>query len=102
MDGDYDFVNKNIQQLEEDLQHPELTLENLLSRNKFFTGLINSGIEVHTSFLESLEAIVSRTPAQSQQSFMAMRIEAFGLENTNSAYVSRDQLWLQGSDYALK
>jgi len=30
---------------------------------------------------------------------MAMKIEAFGLENTNSAYVSRDQLWLQGSDY---
>ena len=99
MDGDYDFMNKNIQQLEEDLQHSELTVEDLLSRNKFFTGLINSGIEVHTSFLESLEAIVSRTPAQSQQSFMAMRIEAFGLENTNSAYVSRDQLWLQGSDY---
>lgn len=99
MNGDYDFINKNIQQLEEDLQHSELTVEDLLSRNKFFTGLINSGIEVHTSFLESLEAIVSRTPAQSQQSFMAMRIEAFGLENTNSAYVSRDQLWLQGSDY---
>lgn len=99
MNGDYDFMNKNIQQLEEDLNHLELTLEDLLSRNKFFTGLINSGIEVHTSFLESLEAIVSRTPAQSQQSFMAMKIEAFGLENTNSAYVSRDQLWLQGSDY---
>ena len=99
MDGDYDFTNKKIQQLEDDLSHSELTIENLLSRNKFFTGLINSGIEVHTSFLESLESVVSRTPAQSQQSFMAMRIEAFGLENTNSAYVSRDQLWLQGSDY---
>lgn len=99
MNGDYDFMSKNIQQLEDDLSHSELTVEDLLSRNKFFNGLINSGIEVHTSFLESLEAIVSRTPAQSQQSFMAMRIEAFGLENTNSAYVSRDQLWLQGSDY---
>lgn len=102
MDGDYDFMNKNIQQLEEDLSHSELSVEDLLSRNKFFNGLINSGIEVHTSFLESLEAIVSRTPAQSQQSFMTMKIEAFGLEDTNSAYVSRDQLWLQGSDYALK
>ena len=99
MDGDYDFVNKNIEQLEQDLNSPELTVDDILNRNPFFTGLINSGIEVHTSFLESLEAIVSRTPAQSQQSFMAMKIEAFGLENTNSAYVSRDQLWLQGSDY---
>ena len=99
MDGDYDFVNKNVEQLEQDLNSPELTVDDILNRNSFFTGLINSGIEVHTSFLESLEAIVSRTPAQSQQSFMAMKIEAFGLENTNSAYVSRDQLWLQGSDY---
>ena len=99
MDGDYDFVNKNIEQLEQDLNSPELTVDDILNKNSFFTGLINSGIEVHTSFLESLEAIVSRTPAQSQQSFMAMKIEAFGLENTNSAYVSRDQLWLQGSDY---
>ena len=64
--------------------------------------MILSGIDVHTSFLQSLETIVSRTPAQSQQSFMAMTVAAFGVESTNSAYVSRDQLWLQGSDYTLK
>lgn len=57
-------------------------------------GMIKSGIETHTSFLSSLEMVVSRTPAQSQQSFMAMEIAAFGGESTNSAYVSRWQLWL--------
>ena len=29
-------------------------------------GMIKSGIETHTSFLSSLEMVVSRTPAQSQ------------------------------------
>jgi hypothetical protein len=30
-----------------------------------FRGMIKSGIEIHTSFLSSLEMVVSRTPAQS-------------------------------------
>jgi hypothetical protein len=53
----------------------------------------------HTSFLASLEAIVSRTPAQSQQSFMAMKVAGFDVNTTNSIYVNRMQLFLQGSDY---
>ena len=60
--------------------------------------MIDSSIETHTSFIKSLDYIVSRTPAQSQQSFMAMRVAAFGMEDTNSAYVSRMQFLLQGSD----
>ena len=101
INNDSKYVDFQIKKLEEDL-NKNYSEDDILNRNRFFSGLINSGIETHTSFLESLEAIVSRTPAQSQQSFMAMKIEAFGLENTNSAYVSRDQLWLQGSDYTLK
>jgi len=38
----------------------------------------------------SLEHIVSRTPAQSQQSFMAMRVAAFTNESTNTAYVGKN------------
>ena len=60
---------------------------------------IISSREVFTSFEESLKFVASRTPAQSHQSFMPMRIVVFTNTGLNSAYVSRWQLWLQGSDY---
>lgn len=96
--NDVNNINENIAKLQQDLNN-NTDVDALIANNRYFAGLIKSGIDVHTSFLESLEFVVSRTPAQSQQSFMAMKVEAFGLEGTNSAYVSRDQLWLQGSDY---
>ena len=92
------FVQQKLQQFENELNEG-LSLEQLAQQNPMFRGMIKSGIETHTSFLSSLEMVVSRTPAQSQQSFMAMEVAAFGSESTNSAYVSRWQLWLQGSDY---
>ena len=64
-----------------------------------FGQIINSAIETHTSFLKSLDYIVSRTPAQSHQSFMPMKLVAFDESDVNSAYVSRYQLYLQGSDF---
>lgn len=51
------------------------------------------------SFKQSLEVIAGRTPAQSKQSFMPMRIVAFDNPDINNAYVSTMQLLLQGSDY---
>lgn len=96
--NDSEFINQKLSQFESDL-NKKLPLEQLSQQNPMFRGMIKSGIETHTSFLSSLEMIVSRTPAQSQQSFMAMEIAAFGSESKNSAYVSRWQLWLQGSDY---
>ena len=98
INNDANNINENMAKLQQDLDN-NVDVETLIANNRYFGGLIKSGIDIHTSFLESLEFVVSRTPAQSQQSFMAMKIEAFGLEDTNSAYVSRDQLWLQGSDY---
>lgn len=100
-----DFIKNDINYYENkqnsfynDLYNDQLTLEEISVRNPFFRGLINSGIDVHTSFLQSLEMVVSRTPAQSQQSFMSMYVAAFAMEDTNSAYVSRMQFLLQGSD----
>ena len=55
--------------------------------------------ELFTSFQHSLNYIVSRTPSQSMQSFMAMKQVAFDHTNVNSAYVSHWQIWLQGSDF---
>jgi len=56
--------------------------------------IIISGIETHTSFIKSLDYIVSRTPAQSHQSFMPMKLVAFDESGVNSAYVNRMQLYL--------
>ena len=56
------------------------------------------GRKMHTSFLQSLNIIAARIPAQSQQSFMPMEIEAFEDPDVNTAYVSTFQFYLQGSD----
>lgn len=66
---------------------------------KFAQPIIRNAKETYTSFNESLKFIASRTPAQSQQSFMPMKIVAFTNSGLNSAYVSRWQIWLQGSDF---
>lgn len=95
----YETQRKNFQNdLDRLIKINEREIKDLIKSNPLFKGMILSGIDTHTSFLQSLEAVVSRTPAQSQQSFMAMRVAAFAAEDTNSAYVSRMQFLLQGSD----
>jgi hypothetical protein len=48
--------------------------------------------------MRSLKIIAARIPAQSQQSFMSMQVEQFANPDTNNAYVSIFQFYLQGSD----
>lgn len=62
-------------------------------------NLVIAGQESHTSFLKSLKVLAARIPAQSHQSFMAMKIVGFDHSGLNSAYVNRMQIWLQGSDF---
>ncbi len=69
------------------------------SENPITKMLVELGHEIHSSFIKSLEIVASRTPSQSMQSFMPMRIAAFDNPNLNTAYVSTMQIWLQGSDY---
>jgi hypothetical protein len=52
----------------------------------------------YQSFLQYLEFIVARIPAQSMQSFMNMKIVGFVNTPTNVALVPAIQLWIQGSD----
>ena len=81
------------------LSNKQELIENLQEKYPFLKTIIQKGFNKHTSFLDSLECIVSRTPAQSHQSFMAMRIVGFDQGKANSIYVNRMQLFLQGSDY---
>lgn len=78
--GDYSFLDKKY-------------------KNTLIRTTINSGREIHTSFLKSLNVLAARIPAQSHQSFMAMKVVGFEGAGKNSAYVNRMQIWLQGSDY---
>lgn len=68
-------------------------------RSYSLRNVITSGQEIHTSFLKSLNVLAARIPAQSHQSFMAMKIVGFDHSGLNSAYVNRMQIWLQGSDF---
>lgn len=52
----------------------------------------------YQSFLQYLDFIVARIPAQSMQSFMNMRVAGFINTPTNIALVPSTQFWLQGSD----
>lgn len=96
-------ISTNATLLKKEIMHN--TIEQL-SKNKdfwkafeFFNDDINTAKELNTSFQESLKFIATRTPAQSHQSFMAMKVVGFDNSGKNSAYVSRWQIWLQGSDY---
>ena len=51
------------------------------------------------SFQDSLKFISSRIPAQTLQSFMAMKCVGWTENTKNMAYVSHFQTYLQGSDY---
>ena len=51
------------------------------------------------SFQDSLKFISSRIPAQTLQSFMAMKCVGWTQNTNNVAYVSHFQTYLQGSDY---
>lgn len=74
---------------------------------KNFTNLMNLKREFYrkeahkkwVSFQDSLKFISSRIPAQTLQSFMAMKCVGWTENTKNMAYVSHFQIYLQGSDY---
>lgn len=65
----------------------------------FVQRMIKNMLEIHSSFLMSLNILAARIPAQCMQSFMAMEVVAFNNSDTSNAYVSTSQIYLQGSDF---
>jgi len=53
----------------------------------------------YASWQKSQEFIVARIPSQSMQSFMPMKNVAYLNTDSNDAYVSVWQIWIQGSDF---
>ena len=68
---------------------------------EYINYISEQGSNIYNSFIQSLNLIAARIPAQSMQSFMPMRIAAFIDSDVNTAYVSTLQTYLQGSDYSL-
>lgn len=65
----------------------------------FVQRMIRTTLEIHSSFLLSLNILAARIPAQCMQSFMAMEVVAFNNSDTSNAYVATSQIYLQGSDF---
>lgn len=77
------------------------TIEDVLSlveTNPRYYQMWKNAQKMYASFQKSLEVIASRTPAQSMQSAMVMKVVGFDNPDSNVAYVCDAQLWLQGSD----
>lgn len=66
---------------------------------KFVRKMMKNTLEIHSSFLMSLNILAARIPAQCMQSFMAMEVVAFNNSDTSNAYVATSQIYLQGSDF---
>ena len=72
---------------------------NTVNLNDQSSFLYQRSIEKHNSFKTALNIVAARVPAQSMQSFMAMKIVAFENSDVNTVYVNTMQLLLQGSDF---
>lgn len=88
-------------QLEEALNNnDEAKLTEILTI-KEANSIYKRALQIHTSFIKSLDILAARIPAQCMQSFMAMKVVGFDESGLNSAYVSNHQIYLQGSDFKL-
>lgn len=93
-------INSGYNIIREALEDPNHTdFYKLLAPNGALRYIYDSGKEIWNSFNQSLKLVAARIPAQSMQSFMAMKIVGFVDSDVNTAYVSTLQTYLQGSDY---
>lgn len=94
-------VKQDLRSKYSDSEIKQMAIENLAKKNRWIKNQLNTSIDIHTSFLKSLEILAARIPAQCMQSFMSMKIVGFEESGLNVAYVSRAQIYLQGSDFKL-
>ncbi len=91
--GDYD---KQVDYLDKLTKYEDLIKGD--TKNPAYLALQKESRQIWTSFMKYLENVAARIPAQSQQSFMAQKVAMFENTDTNNAYVSKFQFFLQGSD----
>lgn len=104
-DKNSNFIKKQIQtQIQDkdgnvDIEKAKTYFNESNDQNKLLEKFRRIGQTKFNSFKLMLNILATRIPAQCQHSFMAMRIVGFVDGNVNNAFVSADQIWLQGSDF---
>lgn len=95
--------SKNLSQYVFSVQNQLQKAQNLFDLKdvpqEYINYISEQGSSIYNSFIQSLNLVAARIPAQSMQSFMPMKIAAFIDSDVNTAYVSTSQTYLQGSDY---
>ena len=94
-----DYINMTDSRLGEELAINNSSIEEIKDE---YDDYINRRIEryskkIYRSFIESLKITANRIPAQAFQSIMTMDVVGFSDAESNEAYVSLYQIWLQGS-----
>lgn len=101
--NDFDETKPHLEQLHNKIIN-KFEQFNLLNENNYQqllnenNPIIKLGRRKHTAFLKSLDVVAARIPAQAMQSFMAMKVVMYDNPNSNNAFVSDLQFFLQGSD----
>ena len=105
IDQSNDFLEKLISNVQnnKDLAKTYIKLfgkQNGIDYEQILSDIQKKRSEYQKASYELSKFIISaRIPAQSLQSYMAMRVVGFLPTNTNQVVVSHFQTWLQGSDY---
>lgn len=99
-----DYINMTNQRLGEELDINNSSIEELGDKyNRYINKRIGiDSKKIYRSFIESLKITANRIPAQAFQSIMTMDVIGFSDAESNEAYVSLYQTWLQGSDFRSK
>lgn len=99
------LANRTKKSNKEDVDAVQKNLKTLINESKTKYQVLKEEFykkqahKKYISFLDSLNFIASRIPAQTLQSFMAMKCIGWTGNINNQAYVSHFQTYLQGSDY---
>lgn len=99
------FIKRQIQkQIQDkdgniDIEKAKQYFKDANDKNKLLKKFRRIGQFKFNSFKLMLNILATRIPAQCQHSFMAMQVVGFVDGNINNAFVSADQIWLQGSDF---
>ena len=95
--SEFKFLNGQLYQAKQAEDIPS-ALHEIYDKNKNAYKKVYSRTQ-YESFVKTLKIMATRIPTQALQSFMEMQVAAFTGDFVNAAFVSRWQLWLQGSDF---
>ena len=96
-------ILKDNKKISDNFMFDEYLSNGIFDINKYNDSLSNyierQSKKLTTSFIQGLEYVGIRIPAQSMQSFMNLKVVAFTPEETNVVYIPSEIILYQGSDF---